>query len=176
MPLEDEAREPEANGGTRDPIAMGKAAFLAGEIERAKRLADEAISTDPLRQDAWILKGRALVSRYDPAGAKECYAQALEIDEANREAWKRKAFAHRLDGELPDAIDCWERALSLGPGDNRILNDIASAWDDLGEFNTAIGYYEQALQLDPDDSFAKENIRLNERILQRIAERAKEQQ
>ncbi|NIP34573.1 MAG: hypothetical protein GWN18_06485, partial [Thermoplasmata archaeon] len=61
----------------QDPVYMGRTAFLAGDVDRAKRLADEAIASDPLRQDAWILKGRALIIRLDPEGARECYQQAL---------------------------------------------------------------------------------------------------
>ena len=111
MPQTDEVEEPTVDSGDRDLVAVGKSAFLAGDVERAKRLADKAISEDPMRQDAWILKGRALVCRFDPDGAKECYQQAIEIDEGNPEAWSRMAFAHRIKGELNDAIGCWNRAL-----------------------------------------------------------------
>ena len=168
MPHTDEVGEPRVDSGDRDPIATARTFFLSGDGERAKRLADEVISNEPLRQDAWILKGRTLVCRYDPVGAKECYKQAIEIDAGNPETWKRMAFAHRIDGELEDAVDCWRKALDLGPEDHRTLNDIGSALDELGEFDTAIEYYEKALEVNPDDPFARENIRLNRRIIERL--------
>jgi len=170
MPRTEDIGEPMVNSGDRDPVAVARSAFLSGDVERAKRMADMAISTDPLRQDAWILKGRALVCRLDHAGAKECYKQALEIDEGNGEAWKRMAFAHRLNGEFEDAIGCWKKALELDPHDTRTLNDVASTLDEMGEFEQANVYYERTLEVIPDDPFASENIRLNRRILDRLAE------
>jgi tetratricopeptide (TPR) repeat protein len=112
-----------------------------------------------------------LVCRFDHAGAKECYKQALEIDEDNSEAWRRMAFAHLMNGELGDAIECWKKAIELDPNDPRTLNDIASALDEMGEFELAIEYYERTLKVNPDDPFARENIRLNRRILDRLAKR-----
>ena len=106
MPHTNDVSEPRGESADQDPVSMGRSAFLAGDVERAKRFADEAISSDPLRQDAWILKGRALVCRFDPTGAKECYQQALDIDDRNPETWKRKGFAHRVDGEAID-YDAW---------------------------------------------------------------------
>ena len=171
MPRTEDIGEPKVDSGDRDPVAVARSAFLSGDVERAKRMADKAISTDPMRQDAWILKGRALVCRFDHAGAKECYKQALEIDEDNIEAWRRMAFAHRLNGELENAKECWKKALELDPHDPRTLNDVASALDEMGEFEQAIEYYERTLEVNPEDPFAKENIRLNRRILERLAKR-----
>ena len=168
MPHQDNVSEPRVDTGDRDLVAMGRTAFLTGDVDRAKRLADEAINLDPLRQDACILKGRALVCLFNDAGAKECYDQAIEIDDTNKEAWARKAFAHRVNGELSEAIACLNRALELGGEDHRILNDIASAHDDLGEFSLAISFYERALDVNPGDAFASENIKLNQKILDRI--------
>ena len=167
MPRHDDVSLPEAGSNDRDSVDIGRAAFLSGDVGRARRLADEAISENPQRSDAWILKGRTLVIRYDPVGAKECYDQALDIDDNNK-AWSRKAFAHRIGGEVEQAIACWKRALEIDPQDGRILNDIASAFDDLEEYQNAIDYYERALEVTPDDIFAQENIRLNRRILKRI--------
>lgn len=169
MPRTEDIGEPTVNSGDRDPVAAARSAFLSGDVERAKRMADIAISTDPLRQDAWILKGRALVCRLDHAGAKECYKQALEIDKNNSEAWKRMAFAHRLNGEFVDAIGCWKKALDLDPKDPRTLNDVASALDEMGEFEQANEYYGRTLEVNPDDPFARENLRLNRRIIDRLA-------
>ncbi len=171
MPRTEDIGEPRLDSGDRDPVAVARSAFLSGDVERAKRMADKAISTDPLRPDAWIIKGRALVCRLDHVGAKECYKQALEIDEGNVEAWRRMAFAHRLNSEFVDAIGCWKRALELDPNDPRTLNDVASALDEMGEFEQANEYYERTLEVNPDDPFARENIRLNRRILDRLAKR-----
>ncbi len=171
MPRTENNGEPRVDSLDRDPVAVARSAFLSGDVEKAKRMADKIISTDPLRQDAWIIKGRALVCRFDHAGAKECYKQALEIDEDNGEAWKRMAFAHRLNGELEDAIKCWKTALELDPNDTRTLNDVASALDERGGFEEAIDYYERTLEVNPEDPFARENIRLNRRIIERLAKR-----
>ena len=168
MPQSNDVSEPRGGAADQDPVSIGRMAFLSGDVEKAKRLADEVISIDTLRQDAWILKGRALVCRLDPTGAKECYQQALDIDDRNHEAWRRKGFAHRVNGELTDAIACWKRSLEVGPEDNRTLNDIANAMDDLGRFDSAIEYYERVLEVDPDNAFARENIRLNKRIITKL--------
>lgn len=171
MPQSNDVSEPRGGAVDQDPVSIGRMAFLAGDVERAKRLADEAIADDPLRQDAWILKGRALVCRLDPVGAKECYQQALDIDDRNPEAWKRKGFAHRVDGEVDDAITCWKMSLEVNPEDHRTLSDIANAMDDKGQFANAIEYYEKVLNVKPDDAYATQNIRLNQRIIAKLRQK-----
>ena len=59
----------------------------------------------------------------------------------------------------------------MGPEDDRTLNDIASAMDDLGRFKDANEYYGRVLQVNPDDAYARENIRINERILAKLAQK-----
>ena len=58
MPHTGNNGEPRVDSLDRDPVAVARSAFLSGDVERAKRMADKVISTDPLRQDAWIIKGR----------------------------------------------------------------------------------------------------------------------
>ncbi len=49
MPRTEDIGEPMVNSEDRDPVAVARSAFLSGDVERAKRMADQAISTDPLR-------------------------------------------------------------------------------------------------------------------------------
>ncbi len=152
----------------RDPFEDARIAFLAGELEKACTLADEVLREDPDRVDAWIIKGRALMCRYDPANAMECFDRAILLDKGSTEAWKRKAFAYRVSGDTRKAIICWEKALELGTEDPKILTHIGSALDELADYTGAIMCYERVLRIDPDNKYAAENISLNKRILRRL--------
>ena len=158
--------------GARGPLDEGRIALLAGDFERAGRLADSILSSEPEHLEAWILKGRSLVCRYDPTAALDCYEHALAIHPGSTEAWRRKAFAHRLAGETEDAIAAWGRAIEIDPDDRRALMDMGAALDELGDYTGAISCYERVLAIDPDDRLARESIQLNERILSRLEQAA----
>jgi tetratricopeptide (TPR) repeat protein len=147
--------EPGADLDPRVQLEEGRIALLAGDFERASRVADRVLLAHPSALEAWILKGRSLVCRYDLQAALDCYERAILLDPGSSEAWRRKGFAHRLAGE---------------PGDHRTLMHMGSALDELGEFTDAIECYERVLAHDPDHSYAKESLRLNQRILRRLEE------
>jgi tetratricopeptide (TPR) repeat protein len=152
----------------RDPVEDARIAFLAGELEKARTLADEVLQADPDCIDAWIIKGRALICRYDPASAMECFDRAILLDKGSSEAWKRKAFAYRVSGNTRKAVICWEKALELGAEDPKILTHIGSALDELADYSGAIMCYERVLRIDPNNKYASMNITLNKRILRRL--------
>ena len=158
--------------GARGPLDEGRIALLAGDFERAGRLADSVIASEPEHLEAWILKGRSLVCRYNPTAALDCYEHALAIHPGSTEAWRRKAFAHRLAGQTEDAIAAWGRAIEIDPDDRRALMDLGAALDEVGDYSGAITCYERVLAIDPNDRLAKESIQLNERILGRLEQAA----
>ena len=154
--------------GARGPLDEGRIALLAGDFERAGRLADSVLASEPGQVEAWILKGRSLVCRYDPTAALACYEHALALHPGSTEAWRRKAFAHRLAGQTEDAIAAWGRAIEIDPDDRRSLMYLGAALDELGDYSGAISCYERVLAIDPADRLARESIALNERILGRL--------
>jgi tetratricopeptide (TPR) repeat protein len=158
--------------GSRGPLDEGRIALLAGDFERAGRLADTILSSEPEHLEAWILKGRSFVCRYDPTAALDCYEHALAIHPGSTEAWRRKAFAHRLAGQTEDAIAAWRRAIEIDPDDRRALMDMGAVLDEVGDYSGAISCYRRVLAIDPNDRLAKESIQLNERILGRLEQAA----
>ena len=129
-----------------DLMSTQALAFLAlGENQRARKLIDMAMETQPKSVPALLAKARMLARQGDFPGADVALAKLTSLDSKNAQAWRLMGDI-RVEQRKPDeAIEAYGKAIALGQGNYGALfkralvalgrNDYEAAQLDANELN-----------------------------------------
>jgi len=96
--------------------------LVAGQIERARKLAADLESAHPDRPDLAVLNGRVLAAQGRLRAASEAFARAVALDPLSAEAHYELGFSAARTGDFDRAVKAWETFVRLSPnGDQREL-------------------------------------------------------
>ena len=135
------ARTEESAVGGRAPTAEGR--------DRAKQLADAALTLAPDSPDAHEVMGDLFIDASEPEAAEDEFRKALLGDDSASLRTKL-AEALRLQGDFDEAIAELRKAITLEPRSARAYSGLGlalRAQRNLSESTTA---YQEAVRLDPD--------------------------
>jgi tetratricopeptide (TPR) repeat protein len=140
-----------------EPTTVGGRAIPAAGLERARRLADDAVMRWPESPDAHYLRGDVLVESEDPEGAEAEYRRALAAG-ASSAGRTKLATALRYQDKFDEAIVELEEAVRLAPSYARARADLGMVLGAQGKSSEAIAAYREAIRLDPDSTDAHNGL------------------
>lgn len=147
-------------------VLMAKLQMLpGGDVERAKKSIDEAIS---LYKDDKAKRAEAIVLRaqlqQDPEKQLADLTEAIETDPSNAKAWQARAAYFITRGNLDKAITDFEKLLERDPKNLAIRHALAEALSNLSKFDLALEHANKAVEMQPE---LADNYTLRARIHER---------
>lgn len=93
--------------------------YLAGRLEEAVSLFEEALRTDPSLASAQVGLAMARIKQQLPVEAILAFERALQVEPQLYSALRNLALLYEKRGFRQKALDTWERALSAHPNDDQ---------------------------------------------------------
>lgn len=137
--------------------AAGSALGL-GDVERAKRLIERALETDPDDPDIWFMRGRLLESADAPSEAAAAFRKVLEYKPNYRSAAINLAILERRLGNPRVAIQLYESLLKKHPRYTLARYNMAVVLAAMGQDEEAAAEYEAVIAQDPENDKARLNL------------------
>jgi tetratricopeptide (TPR) repeat protein len=135
------ARTEESAVGGRAPTAEGR--------ERAKQLADAALTLAPDSPDAHEVMGDLFIDASEPESAEDEFRKALLGDDSASLRTKL-GEALRLQGDFDEAITELRAAIKLEPRSARAYSGLGLALRGQRNLPESTAAYQEAIRLDPD--------------------------
>lgn len=135
------ARTEESAVGGRAPTAEGR--------DRAKQLADAALTLAPDSPDAHEVMGDLFIDASEPEDAEDEFRKALLGDDSASLRTKL-AEALRLQGDFDEAITELRAAIKLEPRSARAYSGLGLALRGQRNLPESTAAYQEAIRLDPD--------------------------
>ena len=129
-------------------ISDGEALFAMGEVEDARRVFEQLLSSSPGNVEA--LNNLAVIAfqQGEMDQAVSYFTRALEIHPDHFESLENLGNCMVAQKAYGKAIECFERALHLKPDDAMLLNSLASCFIQIEDFTRARELYTKSYQLD----------------------------
>lgn len=134
---------------SRDQTAylQAVAAFQAGTLGEATRLAEQAANLNPHRADVFALLAVCWTRRGDQTRALECAQRTTELEPANPVWWNRLGQTNLELRRFDQAKNAYLRAISADSANSDAYYQLAKAEMHLGEAQAAADHLVQALTL-----------------------------
>ena len=133
-----------------EPATVGGRKARPGGHERARRLADTALTRSPEAPQVHYLIGDLMVDLEQPEDAEAAYRRALAADAPSSIGRTKLAAALRLQGEMSEALVELAEAQRIDPTYARAHSDTAMILRYEGKLPEALRTYREAVRLDPD--------------------------
>ena len=140
------------------PATVGGRAIPPEGRERARQLADAALTLSPGSPDAHYLLGDLLVEEEQPEAAEAAYRAALKGEPASSAGHTRLAAALRFQGKLPEAVAELKEAQRIDPAYARAHSDMGMILRAERKIPDAIAAYREAVRLDPESTDAHNGL------------------
>jgi tetratricopeptide (TPR) repeat protein len=153
-----------------ETIAGARAAYDAGDYDRAIILNTEALQFHPSDDLVWLLltrRGNCYLGKNEPDKALADYDAAARLSGLDSRSYVSRAWALRREGRREDAIKDFEAAIAVNPNDAQAYASRAAAYVEDKNLGGALIDYEKALELDPRNvnsrlGYAEAYLRQNE--------------
>ncbi|HZY10734.1 MAG TPA: tetratricopeptide repeat protein [Bacteroidota bacterium] len=128
--------------------------WLSGNVylDRAKLLAEKAITTNRSLSEGYCALGRILTLQKNYRLASEKFDTALSLSPQGNEIYFHKAKLFMQLGRYSDALEALSRAYELNPRDTDILTTLAYAHQLNGDPRSAMNYHEMVRSLVSDST------------------------
>jgi Flp pilus assembly protein TadD len=137
-------------------VEQARQALATGDLERAHKLAGQAVKKLPNRWSAWNVLGRVQLARGERKEAIASFEQAVELNPKSSWAQNNLGLAYLYEGRYDDAVDALEEATSLEPAEAYMFNNLGMAYEHLDRLEEAREAYHEAV--DRKNDRAKENL------------------
>lgn len=115
-------------------------AYLAGDLDKADRLADRAITLNPSVALSQILKGRIQLEKSDLEGAMQSFQKAEAIDPKNVDAHYYQGIVFERYQQSDKALEQYQAAAELEPSNPQFAVASAEMLVDLNRIDEAETY------------------------------------
>lgn len=135
-----------------EAIAGARAAYDAGDYDRAVALNTKALEIHPSPDLVWLLltrRGDCYLAENDAGRALADYNDAARLGELDSHTYINHALALRQNGRGGDAMKDFDAAIAVNPNDALIYSNRAAAFVEDGNLQGAIADYAKALDLNP---------------------------
>ena len=133
-----------------EPVTVGGRATPAAGRERARQLAEAALTISPDSADARYLLGDWLFAADDPAAAEVEYRKAVAADGGSTVGRIKLASALRYQGKVSEALVELGEAQQMDPASARAYRELAMIMRAQKNLPESIAAYREAVRLDPD--------------------------
>lgn len=133
-------------------------AFMAGDLQKAFALLDEANVKDPSNPDILGKMGYISAQEERDNEAISYYQEALGIDKYNDTMHNALASLFRKIGDFPKAEEHYKKALEIDDEYDVTYFNYANLLVDMNQYDEALKMYEKALELNPELEEAKAEI------------------
>ncbi|MGB9499906.1 MAG: glycosyltransferase [Dissulfuribacterales bacterium] len=145
-------------------VADGEQLFGMGDIEGAKRIFEQIVSTDPDNIEALNNLGVIAFQQGGTDQAVSYFTRVLETDENYFEAIENLGKCAEAQKDYQKAAQWFERALTLKPDEIGLLNSLGNCFIQAENLSKAREVYEKSFGLDG----GQENIRVILRELEKM--------
>jgi tetratricopeptide (TPR) repeat protein len=115
-------------------------AYLAGDLNKANKLIDRAITLNPSVAISHVLKGRILLERSDLEGALESFQRASACDPKNVEARYYAGIVYERFQQSDKALEQYQAAAEMEPSNPQYVVAAAEMLVDLDRIDEAEQY------------------------------------
>ncbi|MDH5525322.1 MAG: tetratricopeptide repeat protein [Desulfobulbaceae bacterium] len=143
--VQDDPQNPRAHNN------LGKAYFLAGDLQKAKDHFVRALELEPEDRFAQDNIGVVLEQLGDLAGAEIEYRKMIKLESDYSRGYRRLGDVLHKQGKLQEALQAYERALKFFPENWLAHKGAGRILIDLGRVPEAIKHFEVVFLGQPDD-------------------------
>ena len=129
-----------------------------GQLDRAARIYESALSENQGRDDALHLLGLVALQRGDAGRAVSLIARAVALRPDVADYHSGLGEAYWALGQLDRAVECGREAVRLRPDVADYLCNLGASLVDLGDVDAAVESFRDALRLRPDFPQAHNNL------------------
>jgi tetratricopeptide (TPR) repeat protein len=137
-----------------EAIAGARAAYDAGDYDRAITLNTEALKIHPSEDLVWLLltrRGDSYLGKKEPDKALADYDAAARLGGLDSRNYITRALALRQKGRREEAAKDFEAAIATSADDPLIYSVRADTFAEDGNLDLALADYAKALELNPRD-------------------------
>jgi lipoprotein NlpI len=127
------------------------AAMLAGDLDKAARLADEGIKETPERPAVWMARGMIRSARKEWDLAEADFARVVELEPKHLGAWQQRGVARFMQGKAKEAVADFDRFLELRPEEKPQHWQRGIALYYAGRYEDGAKQFELHKTVNPDD-------------------------
>jgi tetratricopeptide (TPR) repeat protein len=109
-----------------------------GDIEGARKVAEQLVRISPSNGEAWYVLGVARAGVKDIPGAILAYRNAVRNNPGHADAWNNLGDLLRRTGEVKDARQAFEQGRRIAPKDPRLALNMALVEIQLRDFAAAL--------------------------------------
>lgn len=121
---------------------MGKQAFLAGDLEKAKKAVDRSIALNPNVAKSHVLRGRVMMEMGDLEAAVNSLLTARTIDPSHVDAAYYLGICYERFTQKDKALEAYQAAAELDPAGPQYAIAASEMMIDLGKVDEAQAYLE----------------------------------
>lgn len=122
---------------------MALQAFEAGNLDKARRHADQAITLSPTVARNWVLRGRVMIEKNELEAANESLIKAAELDATDVDAIYYQGILAERVNRRTEARDFYVKASDMSPNSPQYVIAAAEMMMDLGELDQAESFLRQ---------------------------------
>lgn len=135
-------------------LRLARRHLQAKRVIAAERAAEEAISHDPRRAEAWHLRGLARLRQGAVEEAIEAFVRTVQLDPRHAWAWNNLGYARLLADQWDEAARDLERARDLAPDLACVSENLGIAYEQTGRLSEAQLAWAKVMELAPDHPLA----------------------
>lgn len=96
-------------------IAKGDQLWLAGKLDEAQKIFEQAVKTDPRATEAYLKLGGLQLSRNDFTGSIQTYQHVIGLEPKNVRAWMGLGIAYLHTGKNELSRSAFDEAIKMEP-------------------------------------------------------------
>jgi Tfp pilus assembly protein PilF len=158
--FEEEREAPAERHPATDLVARGESALVAGQVDQAKALFEEAVRADAADPRAQLDLGLVLELGNDLPAAEAHYRAAVAADPEFPEALNNLGLLLRDQERYDEALPLLRKAVELRPSYAAALANLAMALEETHQSAEAIEVYRRAVRAAPEEPTARVNLGL----------------
>jgi len=143
-------KRPHKQSSVAPVLAEGVRHHRAGHLERAARLYQKVLKTEPGHGDALHLLGLVRYQRGDLVSGERLVREAIARNGQSAAFHNSLGVVLLALGRNEEACAIFSAALERDPGYAEACNNLGNAYQNLGQLSQAISSYRRALDLRPD--------------------------
>ncbi len=137
---------------------LGLSAWKAGDLARAERAFDEALTLDPTHLKSMLNSTRVLLDRGKGDEALERINTAVETAPQSGEAFRLRGRVLAQLGRNDEAIEAYQRAAALDEADVWAMNNLGLLYIQLGRYTEALLPLARATEIKPRSPVFQNNL------------------
>jgi protein O-GlcNAc transferase len=135
-----------------DALKEGLHHHTMGRLDRAARIYEQILATDPSQSDAWHLLGLIWSSRGEHLRGAEMIRKAILLVPNNSVFYGNLGVLLKFGGDLSGAVDAYKKALEIDPTNSDHLFHLGKAYRAAKDDANAESAFRESIRLAPDKS------------------------